>query len=213
MKRSRILTSLAAFLDETRADELRMVIAYVDTGGHVLCLWREPGAWLGSNDIAVNKAWTATAFSGPTEDEALPTDKLAQMAQPGGDLYGVQNTNQGKVVIFPGGLPVYEDGKLVGGIGVSGSTVENDLKYAQVALEAYLKLAEQENGFVDMPIADQEDSEADIEGEIPPPDDEDDDAPDDDEDGDDEDEEQQEDTPEAELEPASVKIARAIKPT
>jgi uncharacterized protein GlcG (DUF336 family) len=102
-------------------------------------IWRETDAWLGSLEIAQSKAWTVIAFSGPTEDQALTTEKIATMTQPGQPLYGLQNTNQGKVVIFGGGIPIYIKGKLHGSIGVSGSTVEDDINLAQVAVAAYIE--------------------------------------------------------------------------
>jgi uncharacterized protein GlcG (DUF336 family) len=136
-----IFLSLHAFLDACRQDSKRMVICYADKQGTTRLLWRELDAWLGSIDIATNKAWTTVAFSGPTEDQGLPTDKLGELASPTQSLHGIQNTNNGRVVIFGGGLPLYVGGKLVGGIGVSGSTVEDDIKYANIAKTAYLDAA------------------------------------------------------------------------
>jgi uncharacterized protein GlcG (DUF336 family) len=139
MKDSAILISLQKFLEACRANDLKMVICFVDRAGHPHLLWRETGAWLGSLDIARRKAWTAVAFSGPKEDGALTTEDLAKMAQPGESLYGIDSTNTENIVIFGGGIPVYVDGKLHGAIGVSGSTVHNDIKMAKVAVNAYLE--------------------------------------------------------------------------
>lgn len=116
-----------------------MVICYADRHGHTIMIWRETDAWLGSLEIAQSKAWTAIAFSGPTEEEALTTEKIAEMTQPGKPLYGLQNTNQGKVVIFGGGIPIYIKGRLHGAIGVSGSTVDVDIEMAQAAVKAYIE--------------------------------------------------------------------------
>lgn len=139
MKTAAILLSLQEFLNACREQDLRMVICYADASGNPRMIWREDGAWLGSLDIAVNKAWTATAFSGPTSDGAMTTEALADMTQPGEPLYGLQNTNNNRVVIFGGGIPVYIDGRLHGSVGVSGSTVENDIAMAKIAVQSYLK--------------------------------------------------------------------------
>lgn len=139
MKTAAVFHSLRTFLDACREAKKRMVICYADRHGHTIMIWRETDAWLGSLEIAQSKAWTAIAFSGPTEEEALTTEKIAEMTQPGQPLYGLQNTNQGKVVIFGGGIPIYVKGKLHGAIGVSGSTVEDDIKMAQTAVKAYVE--------------------------------------------------------------------------
>jgi uncharacterized protein GlcG (DUF336 family) len=71
--------------------------------------------------VAVNKTYTSVAFQ-------MPTSALATLAAPGGSLYGIQHTNHGKIVIFGGGEPLYVDGVMVGAIGVSGGTAEQDTK-------------------------------------------------------------------------------------
>jgi uncharacterized protein GlcG (DUF336 family) len=142
MKTAAVFHSLRTFLDACREAKKRMVICYADRHGHTIMIWRETDAWLGSLEIAQSKAWTAIAFSGPTEEEALTTEKIAEMTQPGQPLYGLQNTNQGKIVIFGGGIPIYLKGKLHGAIGVSGSTVDVDVKMAKIAVEAYIEAYE-----------------------------------------------------------------------
>jgi uncharacterized protein GlcG (DUF336 family) len=82
---------------------------------------------LGSIDIAVNKAFTSAAFK-------LPTSALKDASTPSGDLHGIQNSNDGRVVVFGGGLPVFVDGRIAGGIGVSGGTVEEDVRIVTHAL-------------------------------------------------------------------------------
>ena len=139
MKTASILHSLTAFLEAVRKDNKSLVICYADRAGHTQLLWRETDAWLGSLDVAQNKAWTAIAFSGVTSDKGLTTEALSKLTQPGEPLYGLQNTNSGRVVIFGGGIPIYQDNKLVGSIGVSGSTVEDDIKYCKIAVDAYLE--------------------------------------------------------------------------
>ena len=104
-----------------KAEEIQvpMVITVVDAGGNILQLRRMDGALLGSIDISQNKAFTALAFKAPTED-------LGPKTQPGQELYGLETTNQGKVVTFAGGLPLKIQGQIVGALGVSGGSVEED---------------------------------------------------------------------------------------
>ena len=86
------------------------------------------GAWLGSVDIAIKKARTAVLFS-------QPSGSLGSLSQPGGPLYGIEGSNRG-LITFPGGLPIQgPGGKLRGGLGVSGGTVEHDEKVAKAALK------------------------------------------------------------------------------
>ena len=97
----------------------QMDIAVVDAGGNLKAFARMDGAWLGSIDIATTKARTARYFD-------LPTEELGELSQPGGPLYGIEVSNGG-LITFPGGLPLKaDDGTVIGAIGVSGSTVEND---------------------------------------------------------------------------------------
>ena len=110
-----------------RADEMgvRSVVAVFDGGANPVSVDCSDGAYFASYDIAVNKAYTSVALK-------MPTVKLATLAAPGGPLYGIQHTNGGRIVIFGGGDPLYFDGKIVGGIGVSGGSAEED-----TALSAY----------------------------------------------------------------------------
>jgi uncharacterized protein GlcG (DUF336 family) len=88
------------------------------------------GAWLGSIDISIHKAWTARAFDMSTED-------LASMAQSGKPLFGIQNTNHEKVVIFGGGAPIKVGDVVIGAVGASGGTVDQDLKVAEAAVKSF----------------------------------------------------------------------------
>jgi uncharacterized protein GlcG (DUF336 family) len=101
-------------------------IAVVDAGGHLL---RQDRALIGSIDLAIDKAATARIF-----DKA--TSELARMSQPGAPLYGVQETNVGKVVIFGGGIPITLNGSIVGAVGASAGTVEQDVAVAEAAIAA-----------------------------------------------------------------------------
>ena len=107
----------------------KMDVAVVDAGGNLKAFARMDGAWLGSIDIATTKARTARYFD-------LPTEELGALSQPGGPLYGIEVSNGG-LITFPGGLPLQaEDGTVIGAIGVSGSTVEDDRAVAAAGAAA-----------------------------------------------------------------------------
>lgn len=120
---------------EAKAAEINvpMVIAIADAGGNLLACHRMDDALLVSLDIAQNKAWTAVAFK-------LPTAALADAAAPGGSLYGITTTNQGRVVIFGGGIPLKHGERIVGAVGVSGGSVEEDVIVATAAVERFAQL-------------------------------------------------------------------------
>lgn len=135
-----IFSSLKTYLEACRIANRRLVICYVDRHGHTIMIWRETDAWLGSIEIAQSKAWTTIAFSGPTEAEALTSERIAALTKPGQALHSAQHhPYHGRMVIFGGGIPIYVDGKLRGAIGVSGGTVDEDERFAKIAVDAYLK--------------------------------------------------------------------------
>lgn len=107
-----------------------IVFSAVDSGGNLLLLHRMDDALLASVEISMNKAFTAAAFR-------MPTQELGAQAQPGGPLYGLHTTGGGKVVLFGGGLPVWQGGTLAGAIGVSGGTAEQDLEIACFTLQKF----------------------------------------------------------------------------
>lgn len=107
-----------------------MVIAVVDAGGNTIALQRMDDALLVSINIAINKAYTAVALK-------MPTDELAKVAQPGGALFGIHTTDGCRIVIFGGGFPVKRGDEIIGGIGVSGGSVEEDTACAMAALEFF----------------------------------------------------------------------------
>src|SRR5689334_2368635 len=111
---------------EKRAKKLGqpMNIAVVDSGGNLVAHIRMDGAWIGSVDISINKAWTSRAFD-------ITTKHLGENSQPGQDFYGILASNNGKVMIFAGGVPLTLDGKVVGAIGVSGGTGDQDQTVAE----------------------------------------------------------------------------------
>src|SRR5579875_1246635 len=101
-----------------------MNIAVVCAGGYLLAFERMPGAWLGSVDIAQKKAWTSRAFNISTQD-------LGKNSQSGDQFFGIHASNEGKVMIFAGGLPIKKGDKIIGAIGVSGGSGEQDHAVAQ----------------------------------------------------------------------------------
>jgi uncharacterized protein GlcG (DUF336 family) len=107
----------------------RMDIAVVDAGGNLKAFARMDGAWLGSIDISIRKARTARWFD-------MNTGEIGKLSQPGGPLFGIEHSNDG-LITFPGGVPLRDGkGQIVGAIGVSGSTVENDHAVAVAGAEA-----------------------------------------------------------------------------
>ena len=100
-----------------------MDIAIVDSGANLKAFLRMDNAWLGSIDIAIKKAKTARFFD-------MPTGEIGKLSQPGGSLYNIEHSNDG-LISFPGGLPLVMSGEVIGAIGVSGSTVENDHAVAE----------------------------------------------------------------------------------
>lgn len=105
-------------------------IAVVDAGGNLVAFERMDKAWLGSIDIAIKKAWTARAFD-------VSTKALSKLAQPGDDFYGIHASNDGKVMIFAGGVPLKRGEEVAGAIGVSGGTGSQDQKVAEAGAEAF----------------------------------------------------------------------------
>jgi uncharacterized protein GlcG (DUF336 family) len=115
-----------------KADEIGvpMNIAVVDDGNNLTAFARMDGAWLGSIDIAQNKAYTARSFDMATID-------LAPLAQPNQPLFGIDASNQGQLIIFAGGIPLEDGDEVVGAIGVSGGSVEQDQEVAEAGVAAF----------------------------------------------------------------------------
>lgn len=116
---------------EEKADEIGqpMNIAVVDAGGNLIAHVRQDGAWLGSIDISISKAWTSRAFD-------IETKALGQNSQPTQQFFGIHSTNGGKVAIFAGGVPLKRDGVVVGGLGVSGGSGAQDQSVAEAGAAA-----------------------------------------------------------------------------
>jgi len=114
-----------------KSDELgvKMNIAIVDVGANLKAFLRMDGAWLGSIDIAIKKARTARMFD-------MNTGEIGKLSQPGGSLYNIEHSNDG-LISFPGGVPIKNgEGEIIGAIGVSGSTVEDDQAVATAGAAA-----------------------------------------------------------------------------
>jgi uncharacterized protein GlcG (DUF336 family) len=117
---------------EERARDLGqpMNIAVVDAGGNLIAHERMDGAWIGSVDVSINKAFTARAFD-------IQTDVLAPNAQPGSQFYGIQGSNGGRIMVFAGGVPLIANGEVVGAVGVSGGDGKQDQTVAVAAAGAF----------------------------------------------------------------------------
>ena len=121
---------ISAAVDKAHELSARMNIAIVDGGANLKSFVRMDGAWLGSIDIACKKAKTARYFD-------MPTGQIGGLSQPGSPLFNIEHSNDG-LISFPGGLPItLDDGTVVGAIGVSGSTVEDDHAVAEAGRAAF----------------------------------------------------------------------------
>ena len=107
-----------------------MNIAVADAGGNIVAHARMDGAWIGSIDIAQKKAYTSRAFDIATKD-------LAEHSQSGNQFFGIHASNNGKIMIFAGGVPLKKDGQVVGAVGVSGGSGEQDHAVAEAAAAAF----------------------------------------------------------------------------
>jgi uncharacterized protein GlcG (DUF336 family) len=107
-----------------------MNIAVVDEGGNLVAHVRMDGAWIGSVDISINKAWTSRAFDIQTKD-------LGDNSQPGQQFFGIHASNHGRVMIFAGGIPLKRGGKVAGAIGVSGGSGKQDQTVAEAGAAAF----------------------------------------------------------------------------
>ncbi|WP_297134917.1 GlcG/HbpS family heme-binding protein [Terrisporobacter sp.] len=114
---------------EDKANEIKvpMVISIVDSGGNVILVHRMEDSLLASIDLSLNKAYTAVSLK-------MPTDKLKDLCKSEGVLYGIQHTNN-RIVIFGGGIPFKYNGKVVGAVGISGGSVEEDMCVCEYAIK------------------------------------------------------------------------------
>jgi len=117
---------------ERKAKEIGqpMNVAVADAGGNLVAHIRMDNAWIGSVDISIKKAWTSRAFDITTKD-------LAENSQSGDQFFGIHASNNGRVMIFAGGVPLKKDGQIVGAIGVSGGSGQQDHAVAEAGAAAY----------------------------------------------------------------------------
>lgn len=118
---------IAAAREKANEIKVPMVIAVVDSGRNLVALQRMDDALLVSIDVSINKAYTAVSLK-------LSTQDLAASCQSGQPLFGLHNADGGRIVIFGGGIPLERHGKIIGGIGVSGGSVEEDVVCAEAAV-------------------------------------------------------------------------------
>jgi uncharacterized protein GlcG (DUF336 family) len=127
------LTQAQEIVEAARAKaeeiDVPMNIAVVDAGNNLTAFARMDGAWLGSIDIAQNKAYTARSFDMSTQD-------LAPLCQPNQPLFGINASNQGRLIIFAGGIPLMSGDDVIGAVGVSGGSVEQDHEVAEAGVAA-----------------------------------------------------------------------------
>jgi uncharacterized protein GlcG (DUF336 family) len=124
---------IAGAEEEANKIGVSMVISVVDEGGNLIATHRMDDAWIASIDIAQNKAWTSVALK-------MPSANLADATVPASELYGLNTTNNGRLVVFGGGIPLLSDGKVIGAVGVSGSTVPHDVQVAEAAVNTFEQL-------------------------------------------------------------------------
>ncbi len=117
LKQAKKLNELVELKDKDIG--LKVVVEVADSGANPIAVECMDNAYIASYDIAVNKAFTVVALK-------MTTKQLSTLAKPDGSLYGIQNTNGGRIVIFGGGDPLIHNGKIVGGLGVSGGSEEQD---------------------------------------------------------------------------------------
>jgi len=121
---------ISAAEDKARQMGQPMNIAVMDAGRNLVAFHRMDGAWVASTDIAIDKAFTSAG-------RGLTTRKIGEMAQPGQPLFGINTTNGGRIVIFAGGVPLMRDSEVVGAIGVSGGTPDEDHEVAEAGVAAF----------------------------------------------------------------------------
>ena len=120
---------------EEKASEMgeKAVVAVSNEGANPVAIECMDDSYIASYDIAINKAYTSVALK-------MPTKTLKTLSQPNGELYGIQFTNKGKIVIFGGGVPLKVNGKIIGGLGVSGGSEEEDTYLADYGEKAFFEI-------------------------------------------------------------------------
>src|SRR6266853_1955025 len=121
---------IEAAIDKAKTIGQPMNVAIVDAGANLMAFMRMDGAWLGSIDIAINKAFTAKAFD-------ISTLELGRNSEPGDQFFGIHVSNHTRVMIFAGGIPLKVSGQVVGAVGVSGGSGEQDQTVAEAAVASF----------------------------------------------------------------------------
>lgn len=129
---------LQAGQEKAREIGVPMNIAVVDAGANLVAFERQDGAWIGSIDIAQKKAFTARAFD-------IETKALGENSQSGDQFFGIHVSNQGKIMIFAGGIPLKAGDDVVGAVGVSGGLGKQDQAVAEAAAQAFASRANRRN--------------------------------------------------------------------
>ncbi len=119
--------------EKAREIGVKAVVAVANEGGNIVAVECMDDSYIASYDIAVNKAFTCSALK-------MPTSELKVLAQPGQSLYGIQFTNNGRIVVFGGGVPLCCGDKTIGGLGVSGGTEEQDTMLAEYGEEVFRRI-------------------------------------------------------------------------
>lgn len=127
---SRAKKLIGLVMDKAKGMGVNAVVAVSDGGANPIAVECMDDSFIASFDIALNKAYTGVAMQ-------MPTKELKLLAQPGGSLYGIQFTNNGKIVVFGGGVPLFSNGKIVGGLGVSGGTEAQDTELADYGQQVF----------------------------------------------------------------------------
>ena len=122
---------VAAAVQVAENEQALVSVAVVDGGGHLICFERMDGAEIAGPVLAVDKAYTAVAHR-------IGTHELSALVGPGGSLLGMHSADQGRFICFAGGLPLWSEGRVVAGVGVSGGTAEQDLAAAEAATKLFL---------------------------------------------------------------------------
>src|SRR3984957_19374195 len=126
----KVLLVVEAAIEKAKKIGQPMNIAIVDAGANLMAFMRMDGAWLGSIDVAINKAFTARAFD-------ITTLELGRNSQPGDQFFGIHASNHGRVMIFAGGIPIRVNGQIVGAVGVSGGSGKQDQTVAEAVVAAW----------------------------------------------------------------------------
>ena len=119
--------------EEAKGMGMKVVTAVADAHGNPVAVRCMDDAFAGSFDVALNKAYTSVAFR-------MSTEELGRLSQPGAPLYGIQHTNQGRIVIFGGGVPLKLGESMIGAFGVSGGSAEQDTYLAHFAEDTFRKM-------------------------------------------------------------------------